>query len=75
MGRNLREHASQTNRQLVVGFLVLVFVVGDGLIYLLFGRQAALMGLICLIAALAPVVLVWLALGFVGWLGNRLDQG
>ena len=41
---------------LLVGGVLILFVVGDGLIYLFYGRQAALMGLLCLAAGLAPAM-------------------
>ena len=54
--------------RLVFGFLVLVFLVGDGLIYIFYGKGAALVGLVCLLGALIPVGLVVLFL----WITDRL---
>ena len=59
MTRDLRKYTSQTTTRLIIGGLLLVFIVGDGLILMIYGREAALMGLICLIAGLLPVVLIW----------------
>jgi len=59
MTRDLRKYTSQTNTRLVIGGLLLVFIVGDGLILLIYGRGAALTGLICLVAGLLPLMLVW----------------
>jgi branched-chain amino acid transport system ATP-binding protein len=56
MARDLRRYASQTNFRLGVGGILLLFVVGDGLIYLIYGRGAALMGLLCLLLGLAPLL-------------------
>ena len=56
MSLDLRKHFKQTNKRLLVGFFVLVLLVGDGLIYLLYGRWPALMGLLCLAGAMVPVV-------------------
>jgi hypothetical protein len=67
MTRDLRRYSRQTSFRLVLGFLVLVFFVGDGLIYLFMGRDAAAMGLVCLALGLAPAVLVWLLLSLIGW--------
>jgi hypothetical protein len=36
----------------------LIFIVGDGLIYLFYGSSSALMGLICLLLGFVPVVLI-----------------
>lgn len=59
MTRDLRKYTSQTTTRLIMGGLLLLFIVGDGLIFMIYGREAALMGLICLIAGLLPVVLIW----------------
>ncbi len=68
MGRDLRQYARQTNIRLVAGFIILLLLVGDGLIYLFYGRYAALMGLICILAGLLPVGLVLAAL----WVIDRI---
>jgi hypothetical protein len=71
MTRDLRRYARQTNIRLLAGFFLLVFLVGDGLIYLFMGRNAAIMGLVCLVLGLAPAVLVWLLLVGMGWLVKK----
>jgi len=74
MTRDLRRYARQTNIRLVLGALLLVFLVGDGLIYLIYGRGAAVMGFFCLIAGLIPVLLTFLILFLIDWIvkrGNR----
>ncbi len=60
MSRDLRKYASETNIRLIIGGLFLVFVVGIGLIYVFYGQGAALIGLLCLIVGLIPVILIWL---------------
>jgi hypothetical protein len=62
MTRDLRRYGRDTNRRLLLGFFVIVFVIGDGLIYLFMGRNAAIMGLVCVLGALIPAFLVWLLL-------------
>ncbi|HUV26568.1 MAG: hypothetical protein WA997_13280 [Anaerolineales bacterium] len=59
MSRDLRKYASQTNVRLIVGGLLLLFVVGIGLIYLFYGQGAALTGLLCMVVALIPLILIW----------------
>jgi TM2 domain-containing membrane protein YozV len=59
MGRDLRQYASQTNSRLIVGGILLLFLVGDGLIYLFYGLNAALMGLLCLSIGLVPLIFIW----------------
>jgi len=75
MKRDLRKYAQQTNARLVAGFFILLLVVGIGLIYAFYGRDAALMGLLCVGAALAPAGLVALILAAIGWFVKRVDQG
>lgn len=62
MSRDLRKYTSSTQTRLVLGFLLLVFLVGDGLIFIFYGRGAGLAGLICLLGVLLPVLLVVLFL-------------
>ena len=71
MARDLRQSARQTNIRLFVGFLLLLFIVGEGLIYAFYGIQAALLGLVCLLAGLAPLLLIMLALWGIDWIVHR----
>jgi len=74
MSRDLRKYAQQTSVQLAVGALLLLFIVGDGLIYLIYGKAAALMGLTCLLAGTAPILLIVLLMLLLNWivkLANR----
>jgi hypothetical protein len=75
MSRDLRQFARQTNIRLIIGFILLLFIIGDGLIYLFFGQQAALMGVICLMAGLSPVILIIFALWFIDWIVQKNDPG
>jgi hypothetical protein len=74
MTRDLRKFARQTNFRLLAGFLALAFLLGGGLIYAFWGWEAALMGLVCMGAALVPALLVWLVLTLMGWIVRR-SQG
>jgi energy-converting hydrogenase Eha subunit E len=62
MSRNLRQYARQTNVRLLIGFGLILFIIGDSLIYFIYGREAAILGFICLLAGLFPLVLIGLAL-------------
>jgi hypothetical protein len=75
MTRDLRRYSRQTSFRLLAGFLALIFLVGDGLIYLFMGRDAAIMGLVCVTLGLAPAVLVWLLLSLMGWLVKKEREG
>lgn len=74
MSRDLRKYASQTNIRLILGGILLVFLVGDGLIYLFYGRYAALIGLMCLSIGLMPLVLIWLMLMVLEWITKKADR-
>jgi hypothetical protein len=74
MARDTRRYAEQTNRRLLIGFFVLLFLLGDGLIYLFMGREAAILGLICILGMLVPALLVALVLGLMGWIVKK-SQG
>ncbi len=56
--RDLREYSKQTNIRLALGAFLLLFVVGVGLIWLIYGGNAAGMAMTCLLAALVPVILI-----------------
>lgn len=73
MTRDLREYARQTNVRLVVGALLLLFIVGDGLIYYFYGAGAALMGFLCLLGGLLPVALTTLAVALLDWLAKLME--
>ena len=74
MTRDLRKYARQTNVQLLVGFLLLLFIIGDGLIYTFYGRQSAIMGLICLAAGVAPLLIIGLVLLGMEWVVKRVNR-
>lgn len=73
MSKDLRKYAQSTQVRLIAGFLLLVFLVGDGLIFIFYGRGAGLAGLICLLGAMLPIVLVVFFL----WIADRIvgNQG
>lgn len=58
MPRDLRKYASRTNIQLIVGGLLLIFVVGVGLIALIYGPGAALLGFLCILGGLILIGLI-----------------
>ena len=72
MTRDLRRYARQTNFRLIVGALLLLFIVGDSLIYLIYGPGAAVMGLLCLLAGLIPVALTLLIMLLLDWVAKRV---
>jgi len=74
MSRDLRQYAAQTNKRLILGGIGLLYLVGGGLIYHIYGREAAISGVICLTLGLSPIVLAWLALSLLGWIAKRADS-
>jgi hypothetical protein len=74
MSRDLRKYSHQTNIRLIVGALLLLFVVGGGLIYIIYGTNAALMGFLCILAGMMPVVLIVLILNLLDWIRSRVDR-
>jgi hypothetical protein len=71
MKRDLREYARRTNVQLAAGAFFLLFGVGLLLIYFIYGSGAALIGLLCLLGALVPVALIFIALYGIDWILRR----
>jgi hypothetical protein len=74
MSRDLRKYARQTNFRLIVGALLLLFIVGDGLIYVIYGPAAAVTGLLCILGGLVPVGLIVLALLLLDWITKRANR-
>ncbi len=58
MKRNLRDYAKQTDRRLIIGGVLILFLVGGGLIWWFYGTPAAGLGVTCLLAGLAPVIII-----------------
>jgi len=75
MGRDLRRYSRQTTARLVIGFFVILIVVGIGLIWLIWGKNAAISGLICVGFGIFPIVVIWLFLWLLGWIAKKIDQG
>ena len=71
MKRDLREYARQTNIRLTIAAFLLLFVVGLGLIYLIYGPGAAGIGFLCLLGGLVPIGLILLALIGIDWIVKR----
>lgn len=71
MSRDLRKYAKDTNVRLAVGAFLLLFVVGIGLIWAIYGQAAAGMGLLCLLAALLPIILILAIFLVMEWFVKR----
>ncbi len=62
MPDNLRKYQSQTRTRLIVAFVILLFTLGLGLIWLIYGRESAMLGFLCLLGMGLPVGLVALVM-------------
>lgn len=74
MSRDLRSYMKDTNTRLVIGALILLFVVGDGLIWLIYGFGAAVMGLLCMLGAFVPIGLIFFFLNLSDWIVKRANR-
>ncbi len=74
MSRDLRSYMKDTNVRLIVGALALLFIVGDGLIWLIYGFGAAVMGLLCMLGAFVPIGLILLFLNLSDWIVKRAGR-
>jgi hypothetical protein len=74
MTRDLRKYMKDTNVRLVAGALLMLFIVGDGLIWIIYGFGAAMMGLLCILAAFVPIGLILLLLALSDWIVKRANR-
>jgi hypothetical protein len=74
MSRDLRKYMKDTNLRLIFGAVVLLIVVGDGLVWLIYGFGAAVMGLLCMLGAMVPIVLILLLLSLSDWIVKRANR-
>jgi uncharacterized SAM-binding protein YcdF (DUF218 family) len=74
MTRDLRKYARQTNVRLAIGAALILLIVGIGLIYWIYGPGAAVGGLLCLLAALVPIALIFLSLWLLDWIQKRANR-
>lgn len=71
MSRDLRKYSRQTSIRLALGAFLLLVVVGGGLIWAIYGEGAAGMGLVCLLAALFPIILILAIFLAIEWILKR----
>jgi len=72
--KDLRRYASQTQFRLIAGGVLLLFLVGDGLILIIYGAGPAAMGMLCMAAGLVPVGLILLILWGMEWVVKRANR-
>ena len=74
MSRDLRKYMRDTNVRLIAGALVMLFIIGLGLIWWLYGFGAAIMGFVCLLGAFVPIGLIFLLLNLSDWILKRAGR-
>jgi len=74
MSRDLRSYMKDTNVRLIFGALAMLFIVGDGLIWIIYGFGAAMMGLLCMLGAFVPIGLIFLLLNLSDWIVKRANR-
>jgi SNF family Na+-dependent transporter len=68
---DLRKHARQTKRRLILAGLGLAFILGTILIAFTYGTPAAGCGLAFFLVAMIPVALIGLVLFVLQWITDR----
>ncbi len=48
----------QTTFRLIIGGILLLFIVGDGLVFIIYGPAAAISGFLCLGVGLLPILII-----------------
>jgi len=71
VGRDLRKYRRQTTIRLIIGGLLLLFVVGTGLIYLIYGQPAAMSGFVCLALGMFPLLAILVFFWVIDWIIKR----
>ncbi len=71
--RDLRKYMRDTNARLIIGGVLLLFLVGDGLILWIYGPGAAVMGLLCIGLGMAPILIIMLILWIMEWIVKRAN--
>lgn len=74
MDRDLRKYMKETNVRVAVGTLLLLFIVGLGLIWAIYGFGAAVSGFLCLLGAFVPIALILFALYGLDWIVKRANR-
>lgn len=69
-----RKHFDQTQLHFVIGFVILLILVGLGLIGIFYGLPSALMGLMCVGFGVIPILGIFLILKIIDKLLNKINE-
>ena len=56
--KTLSEYSRQTTFRLIAGGIFILFIIGDALIFYIYGSAAAISGVLCLGIGLLPVLII-----------------
>jgi hypothetical protein len=74
LSKDLRKYSKETNIRLALGAFILLFVVGVGLIWAIYGQGAAGMGMLCLTATFLPIILILAIFVGIEWILKRAGR-
>jgi len=74
MSHDLKKYKNQTTKRLIIGGIILLYFVGIGLVYLIYGPAAATSGFICLSLGAIPIVLIIFFLWIIDWIRTRYQD-
>jgi len=69
--RDLGNYQRQTIMRLIIGGIVILFVVGNGLIYLIYGPAAAISGMVCMGLGMIPLAAIFIFFLIIEWVLRR----
>ncbi len=68
---DLRKYSRQTVVRLIIGGILLTFIVGGSLIWIIYGTAAMPAALLCIAGGLMPVALIILFFWLIEWIVKR----
>jgi hypothetical protein len=74
MTKDLRKYTNQTSFRLILGGVLLLFIIGDGLIFLIYGPASAATGLICIGFGFIPIGLILVVMWFLDWIVKHANK-
>lgn len=71
---DMRRHRSNTDRNLLIGFFALAFIIGGALIWVFYGTGAAALGVICVAGGAVLAGIVMGIMVGLQWLSDWLER-